>query len=140
MPNNDEPEQHRAYDVGYGKPPKHTRFKPGQSGNPKGRGPRVRNLKTVFDAEMASQISATENGKKKKISKRQGIVKQIIKKALEGDLRAAQIVLKEEQKYSAAKSCDNPQPPSPPTSTVPLTEEEAARQYSDALRKAESDE
>ena len=30
-------ENTRGYEVGYGKPPKHTRFKKGQSGNPKGR-------------------------------------------------------------------------------------------------------
>jgi hypothetical protein len=27
----------REFEVGYGRPPLHTRFKPGQSGNPKGR-------------------------------------------------------------------------------------------------------
>jgi hypothetical protein len=34
------------YSVGYGRPPKHTRFKPGRSGNPKGRPRGSRNLST----------------------------------------------------------------------------------------------
>ncbi len=33
----EEDKKRRAYDIGYGKPPKHTQFQPGQSGKPSGR-------------------------------------------------------------------------------------------------------
>ena len=33
-----------GYEVGYGRPPQHTQFRPGQSGNPAGRRKGVRNL------------------------------------------------------------------------------------------------
>jgi hypothetical protein len=39
-------------DVGYGKPPKRSRFKPGQSGNPKGRPKRARSKAQQFAAAM----------------------------------------------------------------------------------------
>jgi len=35
-----------GYEIGYGNPPKHTRFRPGRSGNPAGRRKGVRNLMT----------------------------------------------------------------------------------------------
>ena len=42
------PEQDEAYAVGWGKPPRHTRFKKGQSGNPKGRPPGSKNMNTLW--------------------------------------------------------------------------------------------
>ena len=35
------------YQVGYCRPPLHSRFKPGQSGNPKGRPKQSRNMRTI---------------------------------------------------------------------------------------------
>ena len=42
--------------VGYKRPPKHTQFKPGQSGNPRGRGKNTRNFKTDLVEELREQI------------------------------------------------------------------------------------
>ena len=42
------PDQIGPHAVGFGKPPMHTRFKPGQSGNPRGRPKHSRNLKTII--------------------------------------------------------------------------------------------
>jgi hypothetical protein len=46
------------YNVGYGKPPVQTRFRKGQSGNPKGRGKGSRNFATVFMAAMSQSWKA----------------------------------------------------------------------------------
>ena len=48
------------YEVGYSKPPKHSRFKPGQSGNPKGRAKGTPNLKTDLSQELAERIRVRE--------------------------------------------------------------------------------
>ena len=45
-------EKRRDYDVGYGKPPRHTRFQKGQSGNPRGRSCRSKNLKTLLSEAL----------------------------------------------------------------------------------------
>jgi hypothetical protein len=81
------------YAVGYRRPPKATQFKPGQSGNPKGRPRGSKNLDTLFAEELAQPVSLTENGKRKKIPKRQALVKQIVNKALSNDPKAAAVVL-----------------------------------------------
>jgi hypothetical protein len=81
------------YAVGYGRPPKATQFKPGQSGNPKGRPRGSKNLDTLFAVELAQPVSLTENGARRKIPKRQALVKQLVNKALSNDPKAAAVVL-----------------------------------------------
>jgi hypothetical protein len=76
------------YEVGYGRPPKHTQFKKGQSGNPKGRKKGARGRKTDLRAELNERIEVTENGKSVKLTKQQLMVKQLAAKALKGDVRA----------------------------------------------------
>ena len=83
-----------AYGVGYGRPPKHTRFKPGQSGNPKGRPKGTINLKTDLMEELSERISVSEGGKPKKLSKQRALLKRLVAKAItKSDARAANILL-----------------------------------------------
>ena len=80
------------YDVGYGKPPKNTQFKRGQSGNPRGRPKRTRNFKTDLQEELDAPVTISEGGQTKTISRQQAIIKRTVEKALKGDLRAAQML------------------------------------------------
>jgi hypothetical protein len=50
--------------VGYGRPPRSTRFKPGQSGNPKGRPKGVQSLGAILDKALAARVSVQENGRR----------------------------------------------------------------------------
>ena len=89
--------------VGYGHPPKHSRFKPGSSGNPKGR-PRVpRSLGTAVDAFLSEKISVTEQGRIQKIAKRDVIAKQLVNKAASGDLAAIRFLTQVLEANAAAK-------------------------------------
>jgi hypothetical protein len=83
----------KDYDVGYGKPPPATRFKKGQSGNPRGRAKGNRNLKTDLTDELAERILIKEDGLPRKVSKQRALVKTLAAKALKGDTRAATLVL-----------------------------------------------
>jgi hypothetical protein len=83
------------YPVGYKKPPRHSQFKPGLSGNVKGRPKGSKNFTTVFEEELRAPIEVTENGKRKRISKRQAIVKQTVNRAASGDPKATSILLTE---------------------------------------------
>lgn len=81
------------YSVGYGKPPKSTQFKKGQSGNPKGRPRGSLSLMTVIERELNSKVTVTEQGQQKKVRKKEVVAKQLVNKAASGDLKATNLVL-----------------------------------------------
>ncbi len=80
--------------TGYKRPPRATRFKQGQSGNPKGRPKGSKNLISVIEKELQKLVDVTENGKRKKITKQQAIVTQLVNKAATGDPRLISIFLR----------------------------------------------
>ena len=82
-----------GYEVGYGKPPKQHQFKPGQSGNPKGRPKGTRNLKTDLAEELGQMVKITENGDKRSLSKQRVMIKTLVAKAAKGDPRATKQVI-----------------------------------------------
>ena len=89
MPPNDK----RDYEVGYRKPPRSTRFKKGQSGNPRGRPSGSKNLSTLLSEALNEPVIVTENGRRRKVSKREAIIKQLVNRSAKGDWRAAKILL-----------------------------------------------
>jgi len=91
MPNDRE----RNYEVGYGKPPAPSRFRKGQSGNPKGRPQGSKNLSTLLDDALNEPVVVSENGKRRRITKREAVLKQLVNKAASGNPRAIQLLLGE---------------------------------------------
>ena len=89
MPYDDEGDD----EVGYGKPPRHSQFVKGQSGNPRGRPPGAKNLKTLLNKALNELVIVTENGGQRKISKREAIVTQLVNRSAQADLKAIQILL-----------------------------------------------
>ncbi len=87
-----DPEADHSYEVGYGKPPKHTRFQPGQSGNPRGRPKGTKNLKTDLMEELGEKIIVREGGQARKVSKQRAVVKSVVARTLKGDVRAAALL------------------------------------------------
>jgi hypothetical protein len=82
------------FEVGYGKPPRHTRFKRGQSGNPKGRPSEKKNLSTVLEDALAEAVVAVVGkGRSKKITKFEAIITQLVNKSASGDPKATQQLL-----------------------------------------------
>jgi hypothetical protein len=82
------------YEVGYKKPPTAGQFKPGQSGNPKGRPKGSKNLRTVITRDLDEMVTIRENGTRRSVTKREVVGKQLVKKAIDGDYRAIQTILK----------------------------------------------
>ena len=77
-----------GYDVGYGRPPEHARFKKGQSGNPKGRPKGHRNAKTDLQEILDTQMTVRQGDKLKKITAQQAMFMSAVQKATKGDVRA----------------------------------------------------
>jgi hypothetical protein len=87
------PEKEPEYEVGYGKPPRHTRFVKGRSGNPRGRPPGTKNLKTLLSEALNEPVIVTENGGSRKVTKRQAIITQLVNRSATADFRAIKILL-----------------------------------------------
>ena len=85
--------------VGYGRPPKHSQFKPGQSGNPKGRPKGAKNQKTIFQEALDTQIAYLEQGKRRMASRRELMILKLVEKALKGDPRAINILLEKDAAF-----------------------------------------
>ena len=81
------------YEVGYGKPPQHAQFKPGRSGNPKGRAKGALNLKTDLTEELSERIRIREGTKERSVTKQRAMLKALLAKALKGDTRAIAVLL-----------------------------------------------
>jgi hypothetical protein len=79
--------------VGYGRPPKHSRFQPGQSGNSRGRPRGTKNLATDLREELAERIPIREGERSLQVSKQRALLKAMMARALKGDARSAAILL-----------------------------------------------
>lgn len=109
--------------VGYKNPPRGSQFKPGQSGNPKGRPPGSKNLKTLIERELNQKVTVREGSRSRQLTKREVLVKQLVKKALEGDHRAQQTLLKVNQEQAAShRSANDNAPPA----DAPLDQDDRA--------------
>ncbi|WP_052223576.1 DUF5681 domain-containing protein [Novosphingobium malaysiense] len=87
----EEPEmgsQDTVYEVGYGKPPVRTRFKPGQSGNPRGRPKGAKSLNTIVRETLGGKLAVRTSEGTRKISKIEAVLQKTLEKALKGDARA----------------------------------------------------
>jgi len=87
------PDDQNDYEVGYGKPPRHARFEPGRSGNPRGRPAGSKNLSSLLSRALDEPVIVVENGRRRRIAKRQAIVTQFVNQSAKGDLKAIQILL-----------------------------------------------
>jgi hypothetical protein len=81
------------YKVGFGKPPKHTRFIKGQSGNPRGRQKGTRGLKTDLHAVLSSDFTILINGKPINGTKQLLMLDTLASRAAAGDVKASALVI-----------------------------------------------
>lgn len=82
-----------TYEVGYGKPPQRTRFRPGQSGNRNGRPKKLPTLPEALTKTLNERVVVTENGRQKTITKLEAVFKQLVNRAAGGDAKATRTLL-----------------------------------------------
>lgn len=88
------------YENGYGKPPKKHQFKPGKSGNPKGRPAKKGAPEIDIEAILNREMKVMHNGKKIKMSPREIALRKILKKALNSkDLQSIKYLLDQFERF-----------------------------------------
>jgi hypothetical protein len=96
--------------VGYKRPPKATQFKPGKTGNARGRPKQSRKL-DVDLVEMLSQVmTVREDGKTRRISRQAAILRRLLSQALQGDEKAIKFILSMRTKVDATRQAADQQP------------------------------
>src|SRR5271156_5322507 len=122
-------EDENDYKVGPGKPPLHTRFKKGQSGNPGGRS--TKSLATLLADALNEKVYVTIDGKRRKITKREAIVTQMVNKSTSADLRATKMLIDMMKDVEQKAGVASP-PPEPRRFTE--ADEEAVEQLVERIR------
>jgi hypothetical protein len=120
MSNND-------YKIGYKRPPKHTQFKKGQSGNPKGRSKRSddKNLWGILEDVLKQGVSVKQGASTKVMQIAEAAIQALVAQGLKGNVPALRLLLQYQEKacpveHSIAppvmiiKPPDGPAPPEPP--------------------------
>jgi Family of unknown function (DUF5681) len=86
------------YKVGYGRPPAETRWRKGQSGNPrKRRRARPESGIEMIDSRLLRPINVIENGRKRRMTTLEAIVLRLCAKAITANPRALRALLKFEE-------------------------------------------
>ena|ERR1700722_8975169 len=119
-----------SYEVGYGRPPKNTRFQKGLSGNPKGRPKKALDYGQELLRQSRATVTINENGSRHRISKHELVIKQLINNAIRGDIRATRAYLGHHQIASekeALREASKPSGPIKPEDLHSLTDEELER-------------
>jgi len=89
-----------AEKVGYKRPPKHSQFKPGQSGNSKGRPKGSRSIGTIFRKIAELKYAVTENGRTRKYTALEIALRRLANDAMRGDQNAIKLWLVLQDRYS----------------------------------------
>ena len=92
-PVEEQPKQSSDYEVGYGRPPEHTRFKPGKSGNPKGRPKGARGLNTPARELLTARVPVRTASGEKRMHRIEAVLHKAFELALKGNPRALSQVL-----------------------------------------------
>jgi hypothetical protein len=89
------------YRVGYGRPPKATQFKPGRSGNPKGRPKGPKSVGAVLFGILHRRVEVTENGRTHRIPVLEVMLRRLANEAAR-DPRALKLMLSLMERYTGA--------------------------------------
>jgi hypothetical protein len=87
-------ESDRNYKVGYGKPPKHSRFQPGHSGNARGKAAGARHIATILKRTLLEKVPVKQNGREIKITKLDAFIAQIINDAMRPEYYSVRLLFR----------------------------------------------
>ena len=86
-------------EVGYGRPPRATRFAPGRSGNPRGRPKGSRSVGAILKGIMSQKVTVTEGGRMRRVSRLEVMLLRLANDAARGDARVTKLLLELNDRY-----------------------------------------
>jgi hypothetical protein len=89
------------YEVGYGRPPRAHQFKPGESGNARGRPKGAKSEATILPALLNRKIEIREGGRVRKITVHEAILLRCVEDALKGNVKTTSFLL---NRYAAMQA------------------------------------
>jgi hypothetical protein len=89
--------------AGYKNPPTHSRFKPGRSGNPKGRPKGSRNIVNELQDFLSEKITVQQGKKTKRMSRMGAAVAKTFENAVKGNPRAVDTLLRLVSRFASPK-------------------------------------
>ena len=97
----------RDYQVGYGKTPVETRFKPGQSGNPKGRPKGLQSVGTLLRKALLTRVTLQENGRSRQITIQEVIIRGVVNDAAKRDHKAIRVLFALLERHLVPEDTEN---------------------------------
>lgn len=86
-------DKNKDYEVGYGRPPKHSQFQKGQSGNPKGRPKEPTTFIGSFNKQLSKDVKIIKDGKEYKITALSAVSQKYLNMILSGDYKCMKLFL-----------------------------------------------
>ena len=137
MPRTRKPSDSGGYEVGYGRPPRHSRFKPGQSGNPRGRPKGRKNLATILEETLYRPVPITESGRRRTVPAIEAMLLSMLRQSLDGNLRAFDKLAKLLPMLHAASAATESGPEESPAFD-PEHDARLLAEFAEMIREAES--
>ena len=128
------PDGPSEYEVGFRRPPKSSRWKPGQSGNPSGKKKGTKNYATILNSLAARKIKLTEQGRVRKISAHEGLYVNFFGRALKGDFKTAEFLLNKLEAVQRKQVEREGNRALAPRVTKDMTAQEASDAYAQLLK------
>ena len=97
----------RDYQVGYGKTPVETRFKPGLSGNPKGRPKGLQSVGTLLRKALLTRVTLQENGHSRHITVQEVIIRGVVNDAAKRDHKAIRVLFALLERHLVPEDTEN---------------------------------
>jgi len=95
-----------GFAVGYKKPPQHSRFQPGRSGNPRGKQKGVRNLGSDVKRTLEVPVRLNEQGRARRVSTQEAALLRLREKALKGDPRSLDQLIELAKTFNNSAAAD----------------------------------
>jgi hypothetical protein len=99
-----------SYEVGYGRPPLHTQFQKGRSGNPKGRPKQNKNIYGLIKKTFEERVKVKSSGRTHSMTKLEAAFVQLVNKAVSGDIKALREVIRLREKLQEQEPNLRPSP------------------------------